>query len=322
MPKLPRGMFRRGKGGTYYHRVRQGGKDKWVSLGKEYDEACRRFHALRSGAMTPSGKMTVKQAAQQWLEGYVRTRRIERDVRLAARRVQVYLEPFLGAKPVGRVTRENLRQYRLWLEKHDISPQTVSHILSDARCFFGWCDDTGLVAKSPWPRRLMPRLQETPPKRLSDEEVEALTRIPDPYGFVIRFGLGTGLRWGEMCRAQASHVERGMLVVSQTKSGRVRRVPIPRDLLQEIRGRVGRLVPYTETSSSDFARIVRRLSGVEGFHAHRLRHTFASQWLERGGSLAAVQQILGHASIETTQRYARLTDEHVRAEAERLADAM
>ena len=45
----------------------------------------------------------------------------------------------------------------------------------------------------------------------------------------------------------------------------------------------------------------------------------ACRWLERGGSLAALQEILGHASIVTTQRYARLSEAHIRAEAERLA---
>lgn len=46
---------------------------------------------------------------------------------------------------------------------------------------------------------------------------------------------------------------------------------------------------------------VRRMTGVEGFHVHQMRHTFACQWLERGGSLAALQQVLGHASITTTR---------------------
>ena len=84
---------------------------------------------------------------------------------------------------------------------------------------------------------------------------------------------------------------------------------------------VGRLVPSAVGSPGSFASAVRRLSGVEGFHVHRMRHTFACQWLERGGSLAALQQVLGHASIVTTQRYARLTDEAVMREAARIGDA-
>jgi integrase len=108
------------------------------------------------------------------------------------------------------------------------------------------------------------------------------------------------------------------LEVSQTKSRRVRRVPVGGGLLKEVRERVGRLAAYATGSPGSFATAVRRLSDIEGFQVHQTRHTFACQWLERGGSLAALQQVLGHASIETTQRYARLSDESVMREAARL----
>jgi len=70
------------------------------------------------------------------------------------------------------------------------------------------------------------------------------------------------------------------------------------------------------------ARPVREQSGVQRLHVHHLRHTFACRELERGGALAALQESLGHASIETTQRYAELTDDHVRADADRIQRAM
>jgi integrase len=119
-------------------------------------------------------------------------------------------------------------------------------------------------------------------------------------------------------RVPGSAEDQWFLEVSNTKSRRVRRVPLPPDLTEEVRGRVGKLVPYAAGSHGSFEERLRRLSGVEGFHVHQMRHTFACQWLERGGSLAALQQVLGHASIETTQRYARLSDEAVMREAARI----
>lgn len=91
-----------------------------------------------------------------------------------------------------------------------------------------------------------------------------------PYGFVCRLALGTGLRRGELCRVQAVDVKRfrapgsveepWFVEVSQTKSKRIRRVPLSPELLREVRQRVGRLVPYAAGSPGSFAGAVRRSS--------------------------------------------------------------
>lgn len=81
---------------------------------------------------------------------------------------------------------------------------------------------------------------------------------------------------------------------------------------------MGKLMHYSPRCQGGFARMIRKLSGVPGFHAHQMRHTFACKWLEDGGSLAALQEILGHSTIVTTQRYARLSHDLVKREAERL----
>lgn len=318
MPKLPRNMIKRKERGGYYFRKRFAGRDVWVALGTDFSEAKEQLKKLRNEDRLPRSDVTVVDAARRWLQQYIATARNEKQQVMAASRVKRYIDPFFRATLLQRLTREHLRSYRLWLEKHDIAPNTVGHILADVRCFLNWAEDAGLVDRSPFPRRIMPRIQERPPDRLSDEDAEALKQLPDPHGFVCRLALGTGLRWGELTRAQASDVERGFLVVSKTKSGKVRRVPLAPELLSEVRGHVGRLVPFSNLSPGSFSAYIRRQTGLEGFHVHQTRHTFACQWLERGGSLAALQQILGHASIETTQRYARISDDVVMREAERL----
>jgi len=317
MPKMPKGMFKRGP--SYYVRLFRGGRDRWVSLGGDLEAANRRMTALRSGERLPQ-RVGVHEAAERWLESYVGTRRHRRDHGMTRQRLRDYLLAFLGHRPLSGVTKEDVRAYRLWLERDGrLKPATVKHILSDLRCLLNWAVDSDLLNRSPFPRHIMPRIQERPPDRLSDEEVEVLLRLPEPYGFICRFGIGTGLRWGELVRARSSDTQNGSLVVHQTKSGKVRRVPLAPELSAELRYRVGRLMPLM--NGWRFSQDVRKLSGIRRFHPHQMRHTYACQMLEAGVSLAAVQQLLGHSTVIMTQRYARLSDEAVRREVERAASS-
>jgi integrase len=234
----------------------------------------------------------------------------------------------MGSMALEEITPDDLRRYRLWLEglpgvhgRPRLATATIAWILGDAKNFFYWVEEMGLVSKAPVPSRLLPRFQERPPDHLNDEQVARVLNIPKPHAFIVRLALGTGMRWAEICRARAEDLQDGMLLVHQTKSGKLRRIPLDHDpaLRREIESRTGALCPRAEGGSGTFARVVRRHSGVTAFRFHQLRHTFAVRWLRRGGTLAALQHILGHSTVVMTQRYARLTDEHVRAEAKRLA---
>lgn len=311
-------MFRRGH--AYYFRDQRAGHDRWRSLGSEYEVACAQLRALRGGERVSFSRTRVEQAAREWVRTYVAVRRSPQNAAMTESRVNLYVGPFLGIKPLDRVTSQDCREFRLWLEQRPqgLSPQSVSHILSDLRCLLNWAVDAGLVELSPFPRRLMPRIQERPPDRLADHEVAAVVSIPEPYGFLCRLAVGTGLRWGELTRAQAGHFTNGVLVVGQTKSGRIRRVPVSPQLAAEIRTRVGRLIPFSVRSSGAVARMIRKHSGVDRFHLHQLRHSFACRWLEAGGSLESLREVLGHKDVRTTERYGRLSEGFVRADAERV----
>ncbi len=323
MPKLPAGMFKRA-GRGYYTRRRDNGRDRWISLGKDFDVASRKLREFDRRDL-PLVQITVREAAKRWLESYIATNRSAKCQKDAAQRVRDYLEPQLGYRQLGRVTKDDLRAYRLWLEKRDLGVLSVRHILADARCMLRWAEDSGWIDRAPVPRKLLPPVQERPPDRLTDSEVEAILSVPEPYAFVVRLGLGTGLRWGELQRACHTNLEvtrggdgfeQGTLVVAHTKSWKVRRVPLTRALYRELRSRIGLFLPIQNPWG--FARMVRRFSEVKRFHAHQMRHTFACRWIEAGGSLAALQQMLGHSSVVTTQRYARISDDMVRREVERL----
>jgi len=203
--------------------------------------------------------------------------------------------------------------------KRPLTEQTVAHILSDVRCMFKWAEDGGIIDRAPIPKRLLPHVAESPPQFLAAEQQEKATSLEEPYGFACRVLIGCGPRWSELCRLQSTDVQDGELVIhGPTKTKCMRRVPIPPKLLAELKGRVGKLVPFEAKGSPSFNRSVRLRSGIQEFGSKRCRHSFGVNWVAGRGSLRVLQEMMGHRSIKTTERYMRITQELVREENRRM----
>jgi len=333
--KMPKGM--RQKGRAFYawrwvphqHEAScevgclRRGREEWVALGREYREACRRLADLkrepRPVAVRPGA---VAEVAELWLARWVARQRNAKGQALARQRVTSFLLPFFAGRVLRRIGKGDLERYAVWVAAQPfrgragvrgLSVQTQRHVLSDARCFFRWCVEQGFLGVSPVPRAWLPRVPERRPATLTEDEVARCEALPVPWGLVARVALATGLRWSELCRVEARHVERGLLVVERTKSYRLRRVPLPPALVEELRGHVGRIVP--DVSYNRAVRRLRQLSGIAMLRPHQFRHAYAMRWLEAGGSLAALKETLGHRDATTTQIYAQLSERAVAVEA-------
>ncbi len=268
----------------------------------------------------PPGAMSLVDAARRWLASYVATTRNAKGQRLACTRLIRYTLVHFGDVPIGTISGDGIRELRLALEHEwQLSPHTATHVLSDLRCLLRWAVSEGLLERSPFPPRVMPRIPEIAPRGLGELEVARLTSLPGLPGFVLRLLIGTGLRWAEACRATRVDVRGSLLEVAHTKSGRLRRVPLAPELRAEIERMGHRLVPYAAGSPGSFSRMIRHHTGIADFHVHRCRHTFAMRWLAAGGNLAVLQQVLGHRDLATTMRYARVTDELIEREGERVS---
>ena len=124
--------------------------------------------------------------------------------------------------------------------------------------------------------------------------------------------------------AGIGHVAVGMLLsqlqiealAAETKSGKRREVPMRQavyDLLAALKGdHKGRVWPAGDVRTAFENAVVE--AKLDGLHFHDLRHSFASWFVMRGGSLQALQAILGHQDIKMTLRYAHLAPEHLRSE--------
>lgn len=197
------------------------------------------------------------------------------------------------------------------------------------RLFLGWCVEQRFLAGNPLARVRRTRAADPPVTALTDLEVQRLLAAcpGDRWDGVRNAAIlhvlwRCGLRASEACRLDLADYDAGRaaLVVRGTKSDAARRiVGVPDDCalalddwLVRARGTEAgvlfpseRGVPLLRTSFSRLVRLVGERAGVDDLHPHRLRHTFAVNFLRAGGDIFILSRLLGHSTVQMSARYLR-----------------
>lgn len=286
------------------------------------------------------------------LDGYLSHLRVERG--LAARSVEAYAGDLLRfavftrndlTKAFAAIDAGDVAAWLVSLSKEGISARAQARKLSALRGFYKFLVAEHHVPADPTALVTGPRLPRKLPHVLSFQEVETLLDAPDartPRGTrdraMIQLLYASGLRVSELVGLKLSDVDIDQgIVTAYGKGGKRRRVPFGEvarvalsTYLRDVRPRwalKGESVHLflTERGSGmtrqGFWKLLGRYARAAGISKpispHKLRHSFATHLLERGADLRAVQTMLGHADIATTQVYTHVTSEHLRAAHER-----
>jgi integrase len=231
------------------------------------------------------------------------------------------VSPHLEGKAMHAITTRDLSEMIAARRKARATNATIRRDLTAISRVFAAAKSWGACSSNPARDydRDMVRERRDPITLPTDEEVrQALAKAPTPlFASIMRFAAETGMRQAEILTLEWRQVDlsRKAITLSKTKTDSPRAVPLEQETVDflEALPRRRKLVFALEDASyrnfpSNYA-VWRQANGVR-FRFHDLRHRFAVLYLRKGGNIYALQQILGHASIKTTEIYlAHLTPE-------------
>lgn len=249
------------------------------------------------------------------------------------------LKQFIQSAPekisLKSIDREHIEGFLAALYDLELGPNTQNRILSGLRSFFDYCLLEGIVAQSPMELIEAPKIRRKIPTILSVEEMFTLIDAVDVgarHGYrnraILEVLYGCGLRVSELITLKQSQIfeQAGFLRV-HGKNNKERLVPIGDPALEAIRGyerherarinvqREGEDILFLSARGKGLSRqmiflMIRKLTQQLGWKKkvspHTFRHSFASHLVEGGADLRAVQEMLGHESILTTEIYTHI----------------
>jgi integrase/recombinase XerC len=255
----------------------------------------------------------------------------------------------LGRLGIDSLDAVDLRALRSWLAKQHTLGQaraTLQRRAAAARMFFAWAHETGHVEVDPAVSLRSPKIMRTLPPTLEaataaqmlNDAVAAVGEVGGPVAArdaaVLEILYATGIRVSELCGLDLADLDRARQVIRVFgKGSKERTVPLGRPALRAVEAWLGKPRAQLVTGESGQAmflgergkridqRVVRRVvhrslqmtEGAPDLGPHGLRHAMATHLLEGGADLRSVQEILGHASLATTQIYTHVTNERLRS---------
>ncbi|WP_067617875.1 site-specific tyrosine recombinase XerD [Alicyclobacillus acidiphilus] len=240
-----------------------------------------------------------------------------------------------GDLPLEAVQRHHLSAYLGHLHEMGRANSTISRNLAAIRSFFHFLVRENVIVQDPTVHVETPRIEKRLPRVLTPEDVERLLRAPDqttPSGMrdyaMLELLYATGIRVSELVSLQCEdlHLSGGFLRC-MGKGGKERIIPVGEYALHALHTYMEVARPSfiknravnalflnhhgTQMSRQGFWKILKKYAQeaqiVKEITPHTLRHSFATHLLERGADLRAVQEMLGHADISTTQIYTHVT---------------
>jgi integrase/recombinase XerC len=265
--------------------------------------------------------------------GFERHLRVER--RASPHTLRAYaaelarLRAFLGAPDWASVSVDDLRRF-LKERSEQVGRRSLGRTVATLRSFFAWLRRDGRSERDPASLLSTPKFSRTLPRYLSESQTEQLfddrLAIEDPidardrallevlYGSGLRASEAVGLDWRDVSFDQRQ------ARVREGKGGKDRYVPLSgpacgiltalRSLSGAADGAVFRNVRGTRLNVRSVGRILQRAlarAGLADINPHALRHSCATHLLDRGADLRSIQELLGHASLATTQRYTHVS---------------
>lgn len=253
--------------------------------------------------------------------------------------------PDSAEHPWEQVDVSLVRRYLAYLQQRGYSRRSIARKLAALRSFFRFLVREGRVAGNVFRLVHTPKLEKKLPRFLDEDEMATLLRQPDPgepLGLrdraILELLYASGLRVSELCALDLRDVDHSDGDVRVTGKGRKdRQVPVGSHALGALAeylrsGRPAIVARARSSGQSEAAlflnhlgtrlsprsvarlvqKYVRAAALVRGCTPHTLRHSFATHLLGRGADLRDVQELLGHASVSTTQIYTHVSQERLR----------